>query len=220
MKDKKRAIVNLFAVFLISLNSACAFSSKKLYTTESPIKQFKAEIVQKHFLIERRVYLNAYQNGKLIVNQKLLFTGDFMDSSFESRYPDYAWSADSILRIGRNAKDAENNFDVIKITNDSPNRISYLLIETSDDKVVLFDIEPNTSIDLPFPFLQWLSCQGEFAESKERFGDKASIPEGKEANQFEIRVKDGVNITSPQIELDKSVCCAPDRPSFDREFYF
>ena len=143
-----------------------------------------------------------------------------MDGNFESRYPDYAWSSDSILRIGRNAKDAENNFDVIKITNDSPNKVSYLLIETSDNKVILFDVAPNATVDLRFPFIWWLSCQGEFAESKERFGDAATMSEGKKANQFEIKVKDGVNITSPQVELGKSDCCAPDRDSFDRETDF
>jgi hypothetical protein len=217
MSNKNRTIIAFSIIAFIALNSACAYWSEKLYSTESPANQTKVEIVQENYLIERRVYLNAYQNEKQFVNQKLLYTGDWFDGDFKSRYPDNSWSSDSILRIGRNAKDAENIFGSIKVTNNSANRISYLLIETTDNKIVLFDVEPNASIDLRFPFIWWLSCQGEFAESKERFGSKATMPEGKKANQFEITLKDGVNITSPQVELGKDDCCAPDRDSFDRE---
>lgn len=216
MSNKTRAVLVFIVIASIALNSACAYWSEILYSTESPSKRTKAEIIQKRFLIERRVYLNAYQNGKQLVIQKLLYTGDFLDDDFRSLYPDYAWSSDSILRIGRNTN-AVINLDSIKVTNRSPNRINYLLIETEGDKVVLFDVEPNATIDLRFPFTQWLSCQGEFGESKQRFGSEATMPVGKKANQFEITVKDDVSITSPQVELGKSDCCAPDRDSFDRE---
>lgn len=199
------------------MNSACAISSKKLYTTQSSNKKINVEIIQKNFLIENRAYLSAYLNDGKFVNEKLLYTGDFFDDDFLGKYPEYFWAENSMLKIGRNAKNSDSKFENIKITNSSLNRINYILIETAKDKVILFAVEPNSAFELRFPIAEWLSCQGVFADTKKRFGYKVIIPKNKKTNQFEIKIKDEVEIISPQIELEKSNCCAPDRNSFDRE---
>ncbi len=151
--------------------------------------------------------------------RELLYTGDFLDNDFRELYPNYAWESESILRIGRNVENAENQFDSFKIINESPNRINYLLVETSDNKIVLFDVEPRASIDLRFPFYGWVSCQGEFAESDRRFGSAVEMSEAKNIlNQFEIRVnKENTVIVSSEVKLKGGKCCAQDSPDFEHE---
>ncbi len=213
-------LASIMAVILVSMTYG--FRRQVLHSTESPNHRYKVEIAQRRFVIERAVYLNAYRNGEPLVGRKLLYTGDFLDSDFRELYPNYAWASESILRIGRNVDDAENQFDGIRVINESPNRIAYLLIETSDNKIVLFDVEARASIDLGFPFYGWLSCQGEFAESEKRFGNAAEMLEaGKRPNQFEVRVNgEGVNIEGAQVRLKRVNCCAPDRPDFEHEWSY
>jgi hypothetical protein len=97
------------------------------------------------------------------------------------------------------------------------------LIETYQDKYVLFDVEPESIVNLKFQFLGQVSCQGEFAETKQRFGSAVRLSNDAEdevQGDFSIRV-DGKNaiIESPSLKLKQVTCCAVDRPDINHESF-
>lgn len=218
----RKLIFGLSAVIcLIIIGFAFRLSTQVLSSTSSPSHKYRVEITQKRDSagIERHVYLNAYRNREQFVYNKLLYTGDFLDDDFRVLYPVYSWVSESVIKIGRALAETQSNS--LKITNGTPNRIRYLLIETYRDKYVLFDVEPDSEINLRFQFLGQLSCQGEFAESKARFGSAVRLinnGEGEVEGDFSIRVEDKkVNIESSSLKLKRVTCCTVDRPDINHE---
>ncbi len=221
MNRKLILICLAIGTLLLVLGVSFSQSGQTLSSTASPNHKYKVEISQKRDAagMERYVYLNAYRNGEQFVRDKLIYTGDLLDNDFRDLYPNYSWASESNLKIGRNVAETQSNN--LRITNDTPNRISYLLIETYQDKYVLFDVEPNSVINLKFQFLGQLSCQGEFAESKQRFGSAARLSNDTEhevQGDFSINVKErNAVIESSNLKLKQVNCCAVDRPDINHE---
>lgn len=189
-----------------------------LYLTDSPHKRYRVEIVQRWLLAERAVYLDAYRDGRPTVRRKLLYTGDFLDDDFRGLYRDYSWIGESALRIGSEMTAGDAQSSRLNVTNESPSRLSYLLIEAGPNKIILFDVEPGAFVSLRFPISGGFTSQGEFSESKKRLGVGANIPRS-EAGPFEINVRtDNIIIKDGQRLLENTGCCASDRPDFDHEF--
>src|ERR1043165_2116642 len=158
---RRNLIFICFVAVALLLISGMAFvlSGQTLSSAVSPKRTYTVEISQKRASagMERYVYLNAYHNGEQFVRNKLLYTGDLLDNDFRDLYPNYSWVSDSVLKIGRNVDEPQSNG--LRITNQSPNGISALLIETYDDKSVLFDAPPKSTVSLKFQFFGQLSCQ-------------------------------------------------------------
>ena len=220
--NRKLTLICLAVVALLPiLGVAFSFSGQTLSSSLSPNRKYKVDISQKKDAagIERYVYLNAYRNGQQFVRDKLIYTGDLLDNDFRDLYPNYSWASEYILKLGRKADETQSNS--LRITNESPNRISYLLIETYQDKYILFDIEPKSIVSLKFQFLGQLSCQGEFAESRQRFGSAMRLSndaENEVQGGFTIKVNEqNVIIESPNLKLKQVTCCAVDRPDINHE---
>jgi hypothetical protein len=219
--NRKLILISLTAVAVLIIGVAYGLSGQTLSSAVSPNRKYKVEISQKTDAagIERYVYLSAYRDGEHFVGNKLIYTGDLLDDDFRDLYPHYSWASESVLKLGRKIDDTQSNG--LTIANVSPYRISYLLIETYRDKYVLFDVEPQSIVSLKFQFLGQLSCQGEFAESKQRFGSAVRLSNDAEdqvPGDFSIRV-DGKNaiIESPSLKLKQVTCCAADRPDINHE---
>ena len=192
-----------------------------LYRTESPHQRYRVEIVQRRLLAERAVYLDAYRDGAPTIRRKLLYTGDVLDSDFRDLYPNYLWTSESALRIGSEVTGDEAQSMLLTVVNESPSRLSYLLIESGWNKIVLFDLESGVSVNLRFPVSGGLTSQGEFAESKKRLGVGASISKNREAGPFGIVVLgDSIRLKDGQKILERAHCCASDRPDFDHEWLY
>lgn len=221
MKRKLIPICLAVVALLLILGVAFSLSRQTLSSTVSPNRKYKVEISQERDAagIERCVYLNAHRNGERFVRNKLIYTGDLLDNEFRDLYPDYSWASESVLKIGRELAETQSNS--LRITNETSNRISYLLIETYRDKYVLFDVEPESVMNLKFQFLGQLSCQREFVESKQRFGSAVRLTndaENEVQGDFSIRVKEtNAIIESPSLELRQVTCCAVDRPDINHE---
>jgi hypothetical protein len=219
--NRKLILISLTAMVLI-VGVACALSGQTLSSAVSPNRKYKVEISQRDAAgIERYVYLSAHRNGEQFVRNKLIYTGDLLDNDFRDLYPHYSWTSESILKLGRRVDESQSNG--LKITNASPDRISYLLIETYQDKYILFDVEPQSVVNLKFQFLGQLSCQGEFAESKQRFGSAVRLSNDTEdevQGDFSIKViGKNANIESPSLKLKQVTCCAVDRPDINHESF-
>ncbi|HEX5081419.1 MAG TPA: hypothetical protein VFY40_05200 [Blastocatellia bacterium] len=204
---------------LTAISTACSHSSQILVSSLSPQGEYRVEVSQEKGRFERFVYLNAYRDGQTFVRNKLLYTGDHFDEEFSDLYPNYSWVSDSILKIGKSVAEPQPNKVTIK--NETPNQISYLLIETYQDKYVLFDVAPEAAINLKFQFIGQFSCQGRFAASNKLFGSAVRLINDAECEMlgdFSIRIQEGAPIIeSPTLQLKKTPCCAVDRPDINHE---
>lgn len=141
----------------------------------SPSGRFRVEIAQRRDPrgYQRFVYLNASRNGDRFIEDKLLYTGDRLDDDFRNLYPNYSWLAESILKIGRRPRETQGNG--LRIANETARRINYLLIETYQDKFVVFEIEPRAVVNLRFRFTGQLSCEGQVDATVKRFGSAVRL---------------------------------------------
>jgi len=194
-------------------------SKELLASTLSPSGRLKVEIAQMRDPAgyERFVYLNASRNGDRFVDDKLLYTGDRLDHDFRNLYPNYFWLSESILKIGRRPSETDSNG--LRIANETVSRINYLLIETYQDKFVLFEVEPRAVVNLRIRFIGQLSCEGQVDPAGKRFGSAARLLDNAESavsGDFSVRVTDvGVLIESRKLNLKSVTCCAVDRPDID-----
>lgn len=223
--NKKLVVICLAAgALILMMRVVLSLSGQNISSTLSPNRKYKVEISQKRDAagIERYVYLNAYRNGEQFVRSKLIYTGDTLDNDFGDLYPNYSWASESILKLGRKVDETQSNR--LQITNESSKGISYLLIETYRDKYVVFDVAPKSIVNLKFQFLGELSCQGEFVESKQRFGTAvrlSSDAENEVLGDFSIGIKESsAIIESRSLKLKTVTCCAGDRPDIHHEQFY
>ncbi len=218
--NRKLILISLTAIAVLIIGVASGLSGQTLSSASSPNRKYKVEISQKKDAagVERYVYLNAYRYEEQFVRNKLIYAGDFLDNDFRDLYPNYSWASESILKLGRKVNETQSNG--LRIKNLSPNRISYLLVETYSDKYFLFDIEPHSIVNLKFQFLGQLSCQGEFV-STQRFGSAVRLSNNAEdqvQGDFSISVdRKNAIIESPSLRLKPVTCCAVDRPDINHE---
>lgn len=225
---KRKVLIVLIAICSVPLalvmiaGISFYLSGKTLASQVSPNRKYSVEISQNRLVVERFVRLSAYRNGERFVRNKLLYTGDHLDDDFTHLYPEYFWVSESILKMGRKLDGPSPNG--LKIVNESPDRISYLLIETYDDKYVLFDVEPGSVVNLKLQFLGRLSCQGETVAPKRHFGSAVKLIDDAEkevSGNFSIRITaNDVIIESPDLKLKTTTCCAADRPDINHEYLF
>ena len=194
-------------------------SSREIASTSSARGRYTIQIGQERPFpgYERYVYLNVSRAGEAIVRRKLLYTGDMLDDDFGRLYPGYSWPSESVLRIGQ-VGEAED--DTLRVSNETPRRLTYLLVETYRDKFVLFDVEPGAVVTLAFNYFGRLSSEGEFQGSGERFADAVEVPDGAlsvERERFSIGVRENTVTIDGQRQLLHVGCCALDRPGFTRD---
>lgn len=196
-------------------------SGELLASTLSPNGRFKVEIAQRRDSAgyERFVYLDASRNGDRFVEDKLLYTGDRLDDDFRNLYPDNSWLSESILKIGRRPSETDTNG--LRIANETVSRINYLLIETYQDKFILFEVERGAVVNLRIRFTGQLSCEGQVDATVKGFGSAVRLldnAEGAVSGDFSVRLTDvGVLIESRELNLRPVTCCAVDRPDINHE---
>jgi hypothetical protein len=216
VKKQARARARLTAPLVAALvAAACAgLSSSEVFSTKSPRGGFVVAISQERPFpgVERHVYLDAYRAGALVVQHKLLFTGDFLDDDFRRLYPASSWVSESVLAIGQLAGTGD---DTLRVTNDTARRLAYVLIETHRHKFILLDVEPRAAITLRFDYAGRLSAEGYFQDSVARFADAVVLPGetlSVEGGQFSARVSENIVTIDGPRGLRHVPCCAVDRP--------
>lgn len=117
------------------------------FTTTSPNGNYVVKLTgQKDrpifFTVE--VHFDVLKKGKMYILDQYLHSGDSMDVSFESGYPNHRWLDDNILQFYE-GKIVES--DKITVINNTDKIIKYLKI-FSQDKFLLFDIQPFSKTKL------------------------------------------------------------------------
>src|SRR4051812_35387877 len=175
-------VVALSFVVLLAIVITRSLSAVVLFSNVSPQQQYRVEITQSRSFpfYERAVFLNAHRNGAAFVRHKLLYTGDVLDSEFRDLYPNPRFKSESIFELGNvdlgdgSQKESKGN---LRISNATSKDIDYLLIETGWYKLVVLDIKAGTTADLSFHYGRGISCQGQFANSSERFSAAVGVDE-------------------------------------------
>ena len=187
--------------------------------TESPQGGYKVEVVKRRFIAEDAVYLNAYRGGDCFILRKLLFTGDFLDSNFQDLYPTYSWISENTLQIGQGS--VPEKMVEVSVANETETHLSYLLLETFSNKLVIFDTKPNSLTRLGFSFSDRFSCQGQTVTGY-RFGAGVELMNASaKPRRVDIRIAKGTKTTiSSDQSLKASSCCAADRPDIDHEWLY
>ncbi|MGH9969377.1 MAG: hypothetical protein ACREBG_16470 [Pyrinomonadaceae bacterium] len=220
MKSNMLQLICLLGILVSSVGTLGCSSRKELSFSSSPGERYTVRISQTRPFpgIERYVYFSAALGGEQLLESKLLYTGDALDSEFNSLYPEKSWLSESIFKIGR---DEGVSTYSLQISNETGHRLKYLLIESYEDKIILLDVEPGAVINLPFRYVGRLSCQGETVDSRKRLGDAIELVGQAVSNsfkQFSIRVRDSeIRIEAAGLVLSRVTCCAVDRPDIYHE---
>jgi hypothetical protein len=171
------------------------------------------------------VFLNVYRDGRTHTVHKLLYTGDFLDGDFRDLYPNPRFRSEDIYELGDVMNDGSTGRPAnLRIVNATQKEVSYLLLESGRYKLVVLDLKAGAMSDISLQYDGGLSCQAQFADSKQRLSNAVSTVDSsgsKESRQLSITVRGGnIAIESPQPGLRPSHCCASDRPDPEHEWLY
>lgn len=175
-----------------SLISSCNLIYQKdtVLSIESPYNKYFLTVEQWKTinLFERYAYLNVTQHGKLLIQHKLIYQGDYFDGDFNKYYPKNYWVNESIFRIGQAVK---NENTKINVRNESNSNIKYLMIESNREKLIIFNINQNSQIEVDFQVSGNLSIEWIDNKSETLTGKLVKVCEQKKASedlQFSINL--------------------------------
>lgn len=160
----------IILTFTVGIAGWLLFDEPKVFlSTKSPTGIYVVELIgdktrptfpyMNHF-----VSFNLFKDGHQIVKNEEVHHGDLFDSDFNELFPEHKWVNDSILRFGLSNYKSENSADSITISNKTNKIIKYLKIN-ADDKIFVFGMLPNSTINLPLPHLRnppYVTAEGEF----------------------------------------------------------
>ena len=129
------------------------------------------------WIIPSKVKADVFKLGQPFMSDLWLHsTEDFFDRSFEAGFPNVRWLDDRTVEFYR-AQNFEKGADSLVVSNRARYRIEYLRLQ-SENKFLLFDMEPGASLSLeiPAPRGDWqdIALEGAFTGGKQiPFNSKA-----------------------------------------------
>lgn len=94
------------------------------------------------------VYFNVVKYRESFVLNQELHSGDSGDISFELAYPNHRWLDENALIFNNQKKFNLGSNDKLIVRNATNKTIKYMKIYSSEDKFLLFDIQPKAEIKL------------------------------------------------------------------------
>lgn len=185
------------------------------FTTSSPRGTYTIELSGRKeravLPISQTVHFSTLKNGKPLLSNKYLHSGDWLDPSFEILYPDHRWVGENILKFYREENSSKGSQDSIVISNQTGKVINYLRV-TSNDLFLLFDVQPGSetklSVSPSMGDLRWISVEGELSEKQSiaKNGVDFIIPKGLNGPfLYNIYItEEGTAIESTQLEKYKN----------------
>lgn len=200
MKKHWMLLLLIPPIILASLHKYVT-SSFEIYATTSPDGAYQVNFVQERWflLLERYVYLNVNYQGIPLIENERLFRGDWLEGELHDYYPDKFWKEPNVFVIGDGERIPAES---IEIKNTSHIAIKYMLIETYREKILIFNLEPDSNIKLNFNYSGILCVQAETSNG-EKFRKAIEVEWGekeyKAGSKFEIVVnQENINIEAPQ----------------------
>jgi hypothetical protein len=116
-----------------------------------------------------QVFFSVTRNAKEFLSNKHIHSGDWLDPSFDSSYPQYEWLSEDRLHFFREDFFRDGQPETIVVQNKTQKNIPYLRV-ASVDAFLLFDIKPGAAFKLivsgPRTDNRWITAEGEFSDSQ------------------------------------------------------
>ena len=213
--DKAILRVSLLLTFVVaavgSVVIVSRYQSDVVLTTSSPKGTYTVRLTgqrdrPKVPLITHEVLFSVSKDGKDVLTNKYLHSGDWFDPSFDVLYPQHNWVREDVLHFYRKESFDEAGRESIVIVNRTDRVVHYLQV-TSVDSFLLFDIPPGALTTLtasaPRSDLRWLAAEGEFVDGRkiERNGADFLLRSGsKQSFVYYVYIdEDALKIESPDL---------------------
>ena len=160
--------------------------------------------------VEHEVRFSVTKDAKAFLANKFLHSGDWLDPSFESWYPEHSWLSDQILQFYKKKFRSDGAQESILVVNKTNQTIQYLRV-TSIDTFLLLDTAPGfattLAVSAPRSDSRWISVEGEFAGGSPINREEAgfAIVKGQKVPfAYHVYVNEnGVAIESPDLQKSK-----------------
>jgi hypothetical protein len=113
------------------------------FTTSSPQETYTVKLLgqkQRLFFFTVEVHYSVLKNERAFISDQYLHSGDAMDISFESGFPDHEWVNENALRFFQRDCTEKTNSDSVVLENRSSQIVKSARV-FSVDKYLLFDIQ-------------------------------------------------------------------------------
>lgn len=174
-------------------------ASHEIYSTVSPDDRCHVKFTEERgaLLLVSFAYLNVDCGGKPLIEKELIYSGDTLDPKFHEYYPEKVWRTPNVLAlVGR----GDIPSDLIEIKNTRNSGYKYMLIETYRDKIFVFDLEPNSTVNFNFDYPGWFSVEVVgFNGERIKKTTRDVTDEYKDGKKFTINLdREDINIEVPQ----------------------
>jgi hypothetical protein len=145
---------------------------------------------ERPYFFTNEVHFHVFKNEKTFLNDKYLHSGDAFDLSFESGYPNYQWLDENILHFYNEKNFIADKPDNLIVVNKTDKVIKYLRIY-SQDKFLLFDIQPGSETKIPVTNFSseylWVDVEGENDEGR-NIGNSVNLSKNKTNYPFTVYI--------------------------------
>ncbi|MBX7172419.1 MAG: hypothetical protein K1X72_15740 [Pyrinomonadaceae bacterium] len=166
---KKAIILGIFIMAFVLGIIAWLFLEKPkvFFTTTSPTGVYTVELIGDKSRpslpwMNHKVSFNLYKNDNVMVENGYVYSGDLFDSDFAELFPENKWVNQSVFRVGAGLDITDNNQYSMIISNKTNKVIKYLKVGAKENLFFIFEILPNSKIELLAPLQPYISAIGEF----------------------------------------------------------
>lgn len=153
--------VTLWKITTQSESFLSTTSPKGTYTVRLTDRKDRPKIP----LLNHKVLFSVTRDGKVVLANRYLHSGDWFDPSFDLLCPDYTWETDEVLHFYKKEFSTEAPPEKIIVLNKTREMIQYLRV-TSVDTFLLFRraarICDNSDCFPPRGDFAWINVEGEF----------------------------------------------------------
>jgi hypothetical protein len=160
----------------------------------------------KILFVTHEVFFSVTKNGKEFLSNKYIHSGDWLDASFDSSYPQHAWVNEDRLHFYKQDFFRDGQPETIVVQNKTQKEIPYLRV-TSVDAFLLFDIRPGAEFKLivsgPRADNRWISVEGEFSDRQNIKESQGFVFDKGKKGPYTYHItlnSDKTTIDSPELE--------------------
>jgi hypothetical protein len=215
---QNKTIVNLtfLGIFVSAILAGVAVvrtlkQTEPVLTTSSPNGTYNVRLTgrrdrPKMLFVTNQVFFSVTKNGQEFLTNKYIHSGDWLDPSFDSSYPQHAWVSEDRLRFYREDFFRDGQPETIVVQNKTQKDIQYLRV-ASVDAFLLFDMQPGTAIKLivsgPRADNRWITVEGEFSDRQSIKQNEGFVFNKEKKGPFTYHItinSDKTTIDSPELQ--------------------